>query len=89
MSGKSYSADKPENCSGCYYWQDKRKGCSLGVENCYYLISVPEQEKSECDGCPYGRNQPCIGFCLKKCMQEMKMRKKSLTKAPFGGGDDE
>ena len=25
--------------------------------------------KSECDGCPYGRDSPCIGWCTKEVMK--------------------
>ena len=25
-------------------------------------------EKNECDGCPYGRYSPCIGWCTKKVL---------------------
>ena len=25
--------------------------------------------KSECDGCPYGRDSPCIGGCTKEVMK--------------------
>ena len=54
----TYAADKPSDCSKCYFWKGTRKGCSLGKENCYYLISVPKKVKTECDGCPYGRDHP-------------------------------
>jgi len=36
----------------------------------YYLIQTPDKPKSECDGCPYGKNQPCIGWCTKKILQK-------------------
>lgn len=69
----SYAADKPNDCSNCYFWKGK-KGCGLGKENCYYLICVPQEVKTECDGCPYGRDHPCIGWCTKKIMQELGIR---------------
>lgn len=43
----------------------------LGEERCYYLLP-PEKEKkkkSPCDGCPYGRVSPCIGYCLREIQQ--------------------
>ena len=61
MSNKKYAAEKPEDCSLC----------SLGKENCYFIISEPEKEKSDCDGCPYGRVHPCIGWCTKQIMREI------------------
>ena len=66
-----YAADKPSDCRYCYYWKNKRTGCSLGKANCYYRISPPPKLKSECDGCPYGRAQPCIGWCTKKLLREV------------------
>ena len=65
-----YAADKPSDCRYCYYWKNKRKGCSLGKANCYYRISPPPKLKSDCDGCPYGRAQPCMGWCTKKLLRE-------------------
>ena len=49
-------------------WQ---KGCRLGRNNCCYLILLPPKPKSECDGCPYGRDHLCIGWCTKKVMREV------------------
>lgn len=43
----TYAADKPGDCSKCYFWKGTRKGRSLGKENCYYLISVPKKVKTE------------------------------------------
>ncbi len=70
MRKVSYSAEKPEDCRYCYFWKNKRKGCLLGKENCYYLISAPPPPKSECEGCPYGLHHPCIGWCTKKILKE-------------------
>ncbi|MFQ7159306.1 MAG: hypothetical protein ACLRPX_06660 [Ruthenibacterium sp.] len=66
-----YAADKPNDCRFCYFWKNDSTGCSLGKDNCYYLIAVPPKPKSECDGCPYGRAHPCIGWCTKKVMREV------------------
>ena len=52
MSNKKYAAEKPEDCSLCFFWKNARQGCSLGKENCYFIIFEPEKEKSDCDGCP-------------------------------------
>ena len=49
------------------YAADKPSDCHY----CYYLISLPPKPKSECDGCPYGRDHPCIGWCTKKVMREV------------------
>ena len=66
LSKPVYAADKPSDCHYCYFWTNGRKGCRLGRNNCYYLISLPPKSKSECDDCPYGRDHPCIGWCTKK-----------------------
>jgi len=74
MSETRYAPDKPKDCRYCYFWKNKKTGCILSKENCYYLISVPPKPKSECDGCPYGRNSPCIGWCTKKILRETGVR---------------
>ena len=70
MQERKYAEEKPKECRLCYFWRGKKRGCSLGEENCYYLIQTPDKPKSECDGCPYGKNQPCIGWCTKKILQK-------------------
>ncbi len=62
-----YASDKPKNCKGCYYWSGSRYGCKLGESQCYYILPQErsKKEKSPCDGCPYGRVNPCIGYCIK------------------------
>lgn len=35
-----YAADKPNDCRFCYFWKNDSTGCSLGKDNCYYLISL-------------------------------------------------
>jgi hypothetical protein len=69
-----YSPDKPNDCCYCHFWKNNKTGCCLSEENCYYLISVPPKPKSECEGCPYGRDHPCIGWCTRKIMKEVGVR---------------
>lgn len=76
--GLKFEEDKPPDCRFCYFWKPKRKCCSFGgEEHCYYLI--PEEDlttkETMCDGCPYGRDIPCIGYCIDKIMREHKKRK--------------
>lgn len=69
MSEIRYAAAKPKDCKYCYYWGGKNKGCELGEERCYYILpEKKEVKKSPCDGCPYGRVNPCIGYCLRNIM---------------------
>lgn len=68
-----FAADRPKSCEYCHWWQGRMKGCGLGGEaECYYrLPDGPEgKERSECDGCPYGKASPCIGYCIKKIRKE-------------------
>lgn len=55
-------------CAYCYFWGGKKKGCTLGEENCYYLLKEVPKEKTKCDGCPYKKGDPCIGWCT-KCLK--------------------
>lgn len=74
MSKTVYAPEKPKDCRYCYFWKNSKKGCSLGEDKCYYLTSVPSKPKSECDGCPYGRDHPCIGWCTKQVMRDVGLR---------------
>ena len=42
--------------------------------------SLPEREPGEsgnkCDGCPYKRSVPCIGFCISDIVKEMKEKRR-------------
>ena len=67
IDGVRYYADRPTSCRGCFFWKNRKAGCSLKKENCYYLAESPKK-KSPCDGCCYG---PCVSFCMKKCMNEV------------------
>lgn len=74
LPGRKYDSEyKPRFCNYCYYWKSRKAGCEL--DQCYYLL--PEEKKepkneSECDGCPYGKHQPCIGYCIKQLLKEVK-----------------
>ena len=64
-----YAEEKPKSCEKCYWWDSKEKNCVLGEEKCYYILpDKPMVPKSPCYGCPYGRNNPCVGFCMKKLL---------------------
>ena len=61
--GIRYYESKPASCRRCHFWKNRKAGCILGKENCYYLAESPK--KSPCDGCCYG---PCVSFCMKKVL---------------------
>ena len=64
IDGVRYYADRPKSCRGCFFWKNRKAGCSLKKENCYYLAESPKKN-SPCKGCCYA---PCVSFCMKKCM---------------------
>ena len=59
-----YHKDRPASCRQCYFWKNRKVGCTLGRENCYYLAESPKK-KNPCEGCCYG---PCVSFCMKKVL---------------------
>ena len=75
IEGRKYSEEKPWSCKYCYWWEGKKKGCSL--KQCHYLL--PEKKKAvkttPCGGCPYGKHVPCIGYCIARLHSEMKGKK--------------
>ena len=36
MDGIRYHASRPADCRHCFFWKNRKKGCVLGKENCYY-----------------------------------------------------
>lgn len=70
-----YLMDKPHKCQQCYYWQGHDKGCCL--KECYYLdeqrtTKRPPEKIGNCTKCSYGKDHPCIGFCIEKSQYELK-----------------
>lgn len=63
IDGVRYHKNRPASCRKCYFWKNRKAGCVLGKENCYYLMENPK--KSPCEGCCYG---PCVSFCMKKVL---------------------
>ena len=59
IDGIRYHASRPADCRHCFFWKNRKKGCVLGKENCYYLIEPPKGP-SKCEGCPYKRAKPCV-----------------------------
>lgn len=84
---RRYANDKPKSCEYCYFWRGKHKGCERS--ECFYLL--PEEteksmvktasegaeplEEESCEGCPYGKYSPCIGYCLEQIIRELKVRR--------------
>lgn len=68
IMSETYADGKPKDCRYCYYFD--RDGCTL--KHCYYDQPKKQKPKSECDGCPYGRYSPCIGWCTKEVIRAVK-----------------
>ncbi len=47
IDGIRYYDDKPDTCRKCFFWKNRKVGCVLGTQNCYYLAEAvkTEQEK--------------------------------------------
>ena len=47
IDGIRYYDDKPDTCRKCFFWKNRKVGCVLGTQNCYYLTEAvkTEQEK--------------------------------------------
>ena len=43
IDGVRYYADRPRSCRGCFFWKNRKAGCSLKKENCYYLAESPKK----------------------------------------------
>ena len=77
IDGIHYFADKPETCRKCFFWKNRKAGCILGTENCYYLAEVikTEQEK-KCENCCYAKGRPCVSAaCYKELNRWMNARR--------------
>lgn len=82
--GKSWGYNVYD-CRYCLYRKGKLKGCVYpdgcccpvpqkparrnGIEQVYDAAADNAAPVSECEGCPYGRAAPCIGWCTKEVMR--------------------
>lgn len=67
IDGVRYHADRPADCRFCQFWKNRRRGCILGRENCYYLAQVViTEEERKCEGCRYAVGAPCVSACCYK-----------------------
>lgn len=40
IDGIRYYADRPDTCRKCFFWKNRKVGCILGKQNCYYLAEA-------------------------------------------------
>ena len=78
INGVRYYKDRPNNCRNCYFWKNKKTGCMLGEENCYYLAEIVKTaQETKCDGCPYARAKPCVSVsCYKDLTAWLALKRK-------------
>ncbi len=75
------------SCHLCHFWKGRKIGCTSKT-GCCSPASQPWQNgdaniddtktllpNSECVGCPYGRDSPCIGWCTKEAMRSVGLLK--------------
>ena len=67
MTEVGYASDKPSDCAYCYFFSAGRKKCKR--KECFYRISSPPLRRKvthwePCEGCPYGKHTPCLGYCI-------------------------
>lgn len=86
IDGIRYYAEKPETCRMCFFWKNRKVGCILGKQNCYYLAEavMTEQEK-KCEGCCYAKGRPCVSATCYKDLEAW-LRAKHARKE--GGADE-
>ena len=67
IGGIRYYADKPDTCRKCFFWKNRKVGCILGRQNCYYLAEpVMTAQEKKCSGCCYAKGQPCVSAACYK-----------------------
>ena len=85
IDGIRYHASRPADCRHCFFWKNRKKGCVLGKENCYYLIEPPKGP-SKCDGCPYKRVKPCVLVpCYLRLGKNLNQRDTIVVRKIVGG----
>ena len=85
MDGIRYHASRPADCRHCFFWKNRKKGCVLGKENCYYLIEPPKGP-SKCEGCPYKRAKPCVLVpCYLRLGKNLNQRDTIVVRKIVGG----
>lgn len=68
-----YADDKPQNCDYCYFQSPVKRTCEL--DECFYMLPETGEIQEGCACCPYNRNRPCIGFCIRKLLAEVQAEK--------------
>ena len=70
IDGVRYYADRPNSCRGCFFWKNRKAGCSLKKENCYYLVESPKKNWP----CKHSRREGPSGCVLRLAMKKTDAR---------------
>lgn len=76
-----YASDRPHDCEYCYWYSkyDPSRCRFGGWDHCWYIEWETNPEipvDPRCDGCPYGRAQPCVGICYKSLDKAVREQRK-------------
>lgn len=83
IDGVRYYISRPRECRKCFFWKNRKIGCSLGKENCYYLAEpVKTAQEKKCEKCPYTNGQPCVTASCYKDMANWLHEKRSGAQKP-------
>ena len=78
IDGIRYYDDKPGTCRGCFFWKNRKAGCILGQENCYYLAeAIKTEQEKKCEGCCYAQGRPCVSAVCSKELEAWLRAKKA------------
>mgnify|MGYP000039087935 CR=1 FL=1 len=83
IDGIRYYDDKPDTCRKCFFWKNRKVGCVLGTQNCYYLAeAVKTEQEKKCEGCCYASGRSCVSAtCYKDLMTQFNASKNTKPKA--------
>lgn len=80
IDGVRYYKERPNNCRNCFFWKNRKVGCILGKENCYYLAEmVKTKQESECMGCCYAKGRPCASACCYKKLEHWMLARREAN----------
>ena len=85
---KKPSVRNVRDCKNCLYYNRKLKICMMGLNHCILnRDAVTEMKKQDlidrpvfCWNCPYGRDRPCVSFCMRNILEEWRKERAALRK---------
>lgn len=89
IDGTRYYADRPKSCKSCFFWKNRKTGCILGEQNCYYLAeTVKTEQENKCAGCCYAKGQPCVSACCYKELDAWLRARQEARRQKEGAAND-